>query len=157
MAWHRRAATESPLARVPTAVADELCDWLRSLAARDPGGQLYGDRFHVEQCFWQAIRAARHHIAFSGDLSDIPAQLVEAWRPMERLEVGDGHHKMLGDAVSVQDVQMADENNVLLLRLDSDEIAGFCWGDAGILHIAVSRADLAARNFARTHLNADCS
>jgi hypothetical protein len=148
MAWHQRAATESPLARVPTAVADELCDWLRSLAARYPG---------VEPCFWEAIRAARHHIAFSGDLSDIPAQLVEAWQPMERLEVGDGHHKMLGDAISVQDVQMADENNILLLRLDSDEIAGFCWGDAGILHIAVSRADLAARNFGRTHLNADCS
>ena len=157
MAWHRRASTESPLARVPTAVADELCEWLRSLAARDPGGQLYGDRFHVELCFWEAIRAARHHIAFSGDLSDIPAQLVEAWQPMERLEEGDGHHKMLGDAISVQAQQLADERNVLLLRLDSDEMTGFCWGDVGILQITVSRDDLVARNFARTRLNADCS
>jgi uncharacterized protein YwqG len=76
---------------------------------------------------------------------------------MKRLEVGDGHHKMLGDAISVQDVQMADDNSVLLLRLDSDEMTGFCWGDGGIFHIAVSRADLVARNFERTHLNADCS
>jgi uncharacterized protein YwqG len=157
IAWHRRASTEHPLARVPTAVADELCNWLRSLAAHDPHVRLYGAQFYVELCFWEAIRAARHYIAFSGDLSDIPAQLVQDWQPMERLAKGDGHHKMLGDVISVQAVQLADENNVLLLRLDSDEALGFCWGDAGILHIAVSRNDLAARNFARTHINADCS
>jgi uncharacterized protein YwqG len=64
---------------------------------------------------------------------------------------------MFGDAISVQAIQIADESNVLLLRLDSDETLGFCWGDAGVLHIAVPRADLAARNFTRTHLNPDCS
>jgi hypothetical protein len=158
IAWHQRAATECPLAKVPAAVADELCNWLRRLAARDPDIQLYGIRFVVELCFWEAIRAAWPYIAFSGDLSDIPSQLVQRLRPMEQSPTGGyGHHKILGDAISVQAVQLADENNVLLLRLDSDETLGFCWGDAGVLHIAVSRDDLAARNFTRTHLNADCS
>jgi hypothetical protein len=158
LAWHQRASTEDPLAKVPTAVADELCNWLRRLAARQTDAQLYGIRHYVELCSWEAIRAAWPFIAFSGDLSGIPSELVQYLRPMEQSPTGDyGHHKLLGDAISVQAIQMADENNVLLLRLDSDETLGFCWGDAGILHIAVSRDDLAARNFARTHLNADCS
>jgi uncharacterized protein YwqG len=122
------------------------------LAVRDPDV-----RYYAGFCFGDAINAAWPYIAFSGDLSDIPSQLVQDLRPIDRLTAGEGHHKMLGDAISVQDVQLADENNVLLLRLDSDATLDFCWGDAGILHIAVPRADLAARDFARTHLNADCS
>jgi hypothetical protein len=158
IAWHQRAATECPLAKVPAVVADELCNWLRGLAARESDARLYGIRFYVELCFWEAISAAWPYIAFSGDVSDIPSELVQYLRPTEQSPTGGyGHHKMLGDAISVQAVQMADENNVLLLRLDSDGTLGFCWGDAGILHIAVSRDDLAARNFTRTHLNADCS
>ncbi len=158
IAWHQRAATESPLGKVPAVVAEELCNWLRRLAARDPDAGLYGIRPCVEHRFWEAIRAAWPWIAFSSDLSDIPSQLVQYLRPKEQSPTGDyGHHKILGDAISVQDVQLADENNVLLLRLDSDERLGFYWGEGGILHIAVPRADLAARNFTRTHLNADCS
>jgi uncharacterized protein YwqG len=63
---------------------------------------------------------------------------------------------MFGDAVSVQAQQLADEDNVLLLRLESDDALDFCWGDVGILQITVPRTDLAARNFQRTALNADC-
>ena len=137
----------------PMSSAIGCAAWLRAIRML----RLYGIRFYVELCFWEAIRAAWPWIAFSGDLSDIPSQLVQYLRPMEQSPTGDyGHHKILGDAISVQAVQMADESNVLLLRLDSDETPGFCWGDVGILHIAVPRDDLAARNFTRTHLNADC-
>ena len=65
--------------------------------------------------------------AFFGDLSDMPAELVQDqyFRPLDHPK-SSGHHKKLGDAMSVQHVQLADEDNVLLLRLDTITAVGKC-------------------------------
>ena len=58
--------------------------------------------------------------------------------------------------MSVQKVLLADDSNILLLRVESDYPLDFCWRDVGILQITISLDDLAARNFGDTSLNADC-
>ena len=150
VSWFQRASTECPLDRIPEAIADEFCNWLRSLATRDRTV-----RYYAGLSLGEAMVATWPYVAFSGDLSDFPAGLVQDLRPLDR-PTRSSHHKMLGDAMSVQDEQLADETNILLLRLDSDYPLDFCWGDVGILQITVSRDDLAARNFEYTSLNADC-
>jgi hypothetical protein len=148
--WFQRASTEHPLGKISRTIANEFCNWLRNLAVRErPIGS------NVGSSLGEAMIAAWPYVAFSGDLSDFPAELVHDGRPLDR-PTEDGYHKMLGDAVSVQDETLADKNNVLLLRLDSDYPLDFCWGDVGVFQITVSRDDLAARNFERTSLNAAC-
>jgi Domain of unknown function (DUF1963) len=153
VSWVQRASTERSTDRIPEAIVDEFCNWLRRLATRD---QTFRYRY-VEPSIQDAIIAAWPYVAFSGDLSDLPAELVQDqyFRPLDHPK-SSGHHKMLGDAMSVQHVQLADEDNVLLLRLDSDYPLDFCWGDAGVLQITITRNDLSARNFEHTSLNADC-
>jgi hypothetical protein len=148
--WFRRTSTEFPLDRIPEALANEFCNWLRSLATRERAVGI-----DVAYSLADAMIAAWPYVAFSGDLSDFPSGLVQACRPLDR-PTEDGYHKMLGNAVSVQDATLADENNILLLRLDTDYPLDYCWGDAGTLQITLPRVDLAARNFERTSLNADC-
>jgi uncharacterized protein YwqG len=152
--WHQRALNENPLDRIPKETTDEFCDWLRNLVSCD--------RVGFDE-LWQAVGAAWPYVAFSGDVSDFPSELVQCLRPLDRPTEDEGvwegsrHHKILGNAISQQGVQLSDENNVLLLRLDSDDALDFCWGDVGILQITVSRAALAARNFEHTSLDADCT
>jgi len=148
--WFQRTSTEHPLGRIPATIANEFCNWLRGLAAHGwPVGS------NVGSSLGEAMIAAWPYVAFSGDLSDFPAELVQDCRPLTR-PTEDGYHKMLGDAVSVQSETLADESNVLLLRLDSDYPLDFCWGDVGTLQITLRRDDLATRNFERTSLNAAC-
>ena len=80
--------------------------------------------------------------------------MIDSCRPYDRPSAQE-HHKILGDAFSVQDEQLADDDNVLLLRLESDLALDFCWGDAGVFQITISKGDLVARNFDRTRLNVD--
>jgi hypothetical protein len=148
--WAERASIENPLGKIPKGIVDEFRKWLQDLATRDSTVRYYSGLKIKE-----AIHAAWPYIAFSGDTSDLPPEAIEYWRPIDRPTIT-CHHKMFGDAVSVQAQQLADEDNVLLLRLESDDALDFCWGDVGILQITVPRTDLAARNFQRTALNADC-
>lgn len=46
---------------------------------------------------------------------------------------------------------------VLLLQVDTDDDAGFMWGDAGTLYVCVSKADLAAGRFDRAWVSMQCS
>jgi hypothetical protein len=148
--WFRRTSSEHPMDRIPKPITDEFCNWLRSLAARErPIGS------NVGSSLGEAMIAAWPYVAFSGDLSDFPSEMVQDCRPLDR-PTEDGYHKMLGEAVSVQSETLADESNILLLRLDGDYPLDFCWGDAGALQITLRRDDLVARNFERTSLNAAC-
>jgi Domain of unknown function (DUF1963) len=151
VSWFQRASIERPTDRIPQALVADFCNWLRSLATRDQT-----IRYYVGGSIPQAITAAWPYVGFSGDLSDFPDGLVQDHRPLVRPMDG-SYHKMFGDAMSVQHVQLADDDNVLLLRLDSDYPLDFCWGDVGVLQITMSRNDLLARNFEHTALNADCT
>jgi hypothetical protein len=151
ISWFQRASIERPTARIAEGIAAEFCSWFRSLGTRD---QII--RYYVGGSIPEAITAAWPYVAFSGDLSDLPAGIIQDFRPLDRPTDG-SYHKMFGDAMSVQHTQLADENNILLLRLDSDDPLDFCWGDVGVLQITISRNDLSARNFERTALNADCT
>jgi len=54
-------------------------------------------------------------------------------------------------------VLSAADNWVLLAQFDSDDQAGFMWGDCGMLYYLIRPADLAARRFDRAAFTWQCS
>jgi uncharacterized protein YwqG len=148
-AWIERGRHHAPLELIS---AMERLDFLRWLSVLDENENL---KPYLERCLTNGVRAAWPYIAFGGELSDIPSEIIEGGQPWVRPTLGN-HHKMFGSAVSVQNVQLADADNILLLRLGSDIMLDFCWGDVGVLQITMRKDDMAARNFSRTALNADC-
>lgn len=147
--WVERSAAKDPLEKIADNDKGEFVDWLRTLSARDDDV-----RYYAGLSLADGMSAAWPYIAFSGDLSDLPEEMIDTCRPYNRPSCQE-HHKILGDAFSVQDEQLADDDNVLLLRLESDLALDFCWGDAGVFQITISKDDLVARNFDRTQLNVD--
>lgn len=78
-------------------------------------------------------------------------------------------HQIGGEPSPIQDRNMADSvaalvdganargsDWVLLLQLESDDAAGFMWGDAGALYFWIRRADLAERRFDRAWMVFEC-
>lgn len=94
-----------------TKIKAKFVDWLRTLSARDDDV-----RYYAGLSIADGMSIAWPYIAFSGDLSDLPKEMIDTCRPYNRPSCHK-HHKILGDACSVQDEQLADDDNVLLLRL----------------------------------------
>lgn len=66
-----------------------------------------------------------------------------------------------GNATGYNDPRRADlepscEDWQLLLQLDSDDDAGFMWGDCGMLYFWLRHQDLANRDFARVWMSLQC-
>lgn len=61
-------------------------------------------------------------------------------------------HRVLGYPEAVQDDPRSDENELLLLQVDSDDNARMMWGDAGRIYYLVGRDDLLASRFDRVRL-----
>ena len=54
-------------------------------------------------------------------------------------------------------LELGAEEWCLLLQLDSDDEAGFMWGDCGMLYYWIRRQDLLARRFDRVWMSLQCS
>lgn len=70
------------------------------------------------------------------------------WRqPYDR-----GNHQMFGCPDSVQVAAEENEDARLLLQLQCDDIAGFYWGDGGVLQFWIRPGDLEAGDWDRAYM-----
>lgn len=78
----------------------------------------------------------------------VRAAINGPWRqPYDR-----GHHQMFGCPASVQVAAEENEDARLLFQLQCDDIAGFRWGDAGVLQYWIRPADLEAGRWDRVYM-----
>ena len=67
------------------------------------------------------------------------------------------HHQLFGNPFYVQGPTRPSNDWLLLLQIDWDPEIGLNMGDAGVVHLWIRGADLAARNFNRMRLDLDMS
>lgn len=66
-------------------------------------------------------------------------------------------HKMGGYAHFAQeDPRTPDHDETLLLQLDSDDTIGLKWGDMGVAHFFIKKADLKNKDFSKVTFHWDC-
>ncbi|MCE9564399.1 MAG: DUF1963 domain-containing protein [Planctomycetes bacterium] len=66
--------------------------------------------------------------------------------------VGDPCHRVLGYPVSIQNDSLGKKTMRHLLTLDTDDTAGWGWGDGGSLYFTMSEGDLKAHRFDRVQM-----
>jgi hypothetical protein len=112
----------------------------------------YGVHRRMADCVRETLLVLA--VAPDHDFATLPdpvrAAIQGPWRqPYDR-----GHHQMFAGPDSIQ---MAAEDNahallLLQLQLQCDDIAGFHWGDAGVLQYWIRPADLAAGLWGRAYM-----
>ncbi len=103
--------------------------------------------------FWEDNGVPDHHLMGWPFLIQNPMET-------ECALVSSGHY--CGNADAYHDPALADliatsSDWVLLLQIDSDEDAGFMFGDSGILYVWIRKQDLAARAFDKAWVVLQCS
>jgi uncharacterized protein YwqG len=88
-----------------------------------------------------------HSNNIQGDMQ-LEAQLV-----MHGLYCGDSSGY---DAPRARELESSCEEWALLLQLDSDDNAGFMWGDAGMLYCWARASDIGRRDFSKTWMALQC-
>lgn len=63
-----------------------------------------------------------------------------------------GHHQMFGCPDSIQDAAATNAQAYLLLQLQCDDLAGFHWGDMGVLQFWIRPEDLEAGHWDRAYM-----
>jgi hypothetical protein len=91
-------------------------------------------------------------VAPDRDFATLPeparAAIQGPWRqPYDR-----GHHQMFGCPDSIQSAADDNAHALLLLQLQCDDLAGFHWGDAGVLQYWIRPADLKAGRWDRAYM-----
>ncbi|TAG25807.1 MAG: DUF1963 domain-containing protein [Rhodobacterales bacterium] len=61
-------------------------------------------------------------------------------------------HKMFGEPSSIQDAAFANQGSYLLLQLHCDDLAGFHWGDMGVLQFWITPSALQAGRWEEAYL-----
>lgn len=92
--------------------------------------------------------------AVLGELG-LPSSQIAAYERAIDAEGDRPIHRMLGHPALIQppDPRDADPELCLLMQIDSDDAAGWQWGDVGCIYVWIRRADLAAHRFDRALLN----
>ncbi|MBI3468884.1 MAG: DUF1963 domain-containing protein [Planctomycetes bacterium] len=107
--------------------------------------ELFGVHAPVEQRSCHQIGGHSNNI--QGDMQ-LEAQLV-----MHGLYCGDPSGY---DDLRAKKLESSCEEWMLLLQLDSDDEAGFMWGDAGMLYCWARASDIEKRDFSKTWMALEC-
>jgi Domain of unknown function (DUF1963) len=91
-------------------------------------------------------------VAPDRDFATLPAPVRAAVEGPWRQPYDRGHHQMFGCPDSIQEAADANAQSYLLLQLQCDDIAGFHWGDAGVLQFWIRPADLKAGRWDRAYM-----
>jgi uncharacterized protein YwqG len=82
----------------------------------------------------------------------LPEAVREAVNGPWRQPCDRGHHQMFGFPDSIQDAAASNAQSYLLLQLQCDDLAGFHWGDAGVLQFWIRPEDLEAGQWDRAYM-----
>ncbi len=139
--------------------------WLRSVQTLTAPGW----EEPVVRRIWERNRDglwAIDEVRREGGWPDAPRHQVGGWPILEQNPIWPecqlaSNGLYVGDPSGYQDPrakQLAPgaENWQLLLQLETDEAAGWMWGDVGSLYYAIRRQDLADRSFDRTWMILQC-
>ncbi len=91
-------------------------------------------------------------VAPDRDFATLPAPVRAAVEGPWRQPYDRGHHQMFGCPDSIQEAADANAGSYLLLQLQCDDIAGFHWGDAGVLQFWIRPTDLKAGRWDRAYM-----
>jgi hypothetical protein len=93
-------------------------------------------------------------MAVAGDevFSRLPEPVRDAVNGPFRQPYRRGHHQMFGCPDSIQDAAASNAQSYLLLQLQCDDLAGFHWGDAGVLQFWIRPEDLEAGRWDRAYM-----
>ncbi len=81
----------------------------------------------------------------------------DVWDVYQEFVVGyRGGHQILGYPNPIQGDMLDKKTNRHLLTIDSDDNAGWMWGDGGSLFFTISEADLKAHRFDRIRMDMQC-
>ncbi len=84
--------------------------------------------------------------------SRLPEAVREAVNGPWRQPYDRGHHQMFGCPDSIQDAAASNAQSYLLLQLQCDDLAGFHWGDAGVLQFWIRPKDLEAGRWDQAYM-----
>lgn len=88
-------------------------------------------------------------VAEDGVFNSLPEPLRAAINGPWRQPYRRSRHQMFGSPASLQSAAEDNANAFLLLQLQSDDIAGFHWGDAGVLQFWIRPEDLESGHWER--------
>lgn len=151
-AWAQRGDRWAPLT---VAEQDMLAPLLESWTASSGLGNACLDRTYqvhryMKDCVDETLLAMA--VAEDGVFGILPEPVREAINGPWRQPYDRGHHQMFGCPDSVQVAAEENEDSRLLLQLQCDDIAGFHWGDAGVLQYWIRPADLEAGRWDRVYM-----
>jgi len=110
------------------------------------------DEIHrdISDCIAETLRV----MAVSSDevFGTLPQAVRDAVNGAHRQPRAQSHHKMFGEPDCIQTAAIENEDSFLLLQLQCDDIAGFHWGDAGVLQFWIRPEDLEAGRWERAHM-----
>ncbi|WP_180995974.1 DUF1963 domain-containing protein [Tabrizicola aquatica] len=113
--------------------------------------QCYGIHRRMGDCVSETllVMAVAEDRVFAALPQPVQEAVNGAWRqPYDR-----GFHQMFGEPDSVQDAASTYMGYYLLLQLQCDDLAGFHWGDAGVLQFWLRPADLEAGRWDRVTMS----
>lgn len=151
-AWVRAGDRWKPLTGAEhDLLAPLLAPWARS--SRLGGAHLdhtYGVHRRMEDCVDETLLV----MAVSEDevFSRLPEPVRDAVNGPWRQPYDRGHHQMFGCPDSIQDAAASNAQSYLLLQLQCDDLAGFHWGDAGVLQFWIRPKDLEAGRWDRAYM-----
>jgi hypothetical protein len=143
-AWAQRGDRWEPLTE---AEQDILAPLLEPWTASPGLGNAHLDRTYqvhryMKDCVDETLLAMA--VAEDGIFATLPELIRVAINGPWRQPYDRGHHQMFGCPDSVQVAAEENEDARLLLQLQCDDIAGFRWGDAGVLQFWIRPEDLEA-------------
>jgi Domain of unknown function (DUF1963) len=100
---------------------------------------------NISDCVTETLRV----MAVSKDavFAAMPQAVKDALDGPHRQPRSGTHHKMFGEPDCIQTAALENEDCFLLLQLQCDDIAGFHWGDAGVLQFWIRPEDLEAERW----------
>ncbi|MCU0827293.1 MAG: YwqG family protein [Tabrizicola sp.] len=113
--------------------------------------QCYGIHRRMADCVSETLRVMA--VAEDRVFAVLPQPVQEAVNGAWRQPHDRGHHQMFGEPDSVQDAASNYMGHYLLLQLQCDDLAGFHWGDAGVLQLWIGPADLEAGRWDRVTMS----
>lgn len=110
----------------------------------------YGIHRSMQDCVTETLLV----MAVAGDevFSRLPEPVREAVGGPWRQPYRQGQHQMFGCPDSIQDAAATNAQAYLLLQLQCDDLAGFHWGDAGVLQFWIAPEDLTAGRWDRARM-----
>jgi Domain of unknown function (DUF1963) len=151
-AWAQTGDRWAPLTEAEQAMLAPLLElWTASSGLGNAHlDRTYQVHRYMKDCVGETLLAMA--VAEDGIFETLPEPVRAAINGPWRQPYDRGHHQMFGCPDSVQVAAEENEDARLLLQLQCDDIAGFHWGDAGVLQFWIRPADLHAGQWDRVYM-----